>query len=72
MLFDSDRFTPEDGFDLRSALQGATQAEHSEVEELVRRARPGYLVVSDGETTLDGGVYPPDDVTAATVLAGRS
>lgn len=56
--------------DLRPALLGATRAARSQVEELVRRVHPGYRVVAEDETTLDGGVYPPDDVTAATVLAG--
>lgn len=56
--------------DLRPALLGATRAALSEVEELVRQVHPGYLVEPDDETTLDGGVYPPDDVTNATVVAG--
>ena len=56
--------------DLRPALLGATRAACSEVEEFVRQAHPGYLVEPDDDTTLDGGVYPPDDVTNATVLAG--
>jgi hypothetical protein len=56
--------------DLRPALLGATRAARSEVEELVRQVHLGYLVEPDDDTTLDGGVYPPDDVTNATVLAG--
>ena len=57
--------------DIRPALSGATRAARSEVEELVRQVHPGYLVEPDDDgTTLDDGVYPPDDVTNATVLAG--
>lgn len=56
--------------DLRPALRGATRAERSEVETPVRRVLPGYAVAPDGDGTLLDWVYPPDDMTYATVLAG--
>jgi hypothetical protein len=56
--------------DLRPALLGATRSEPGEVEELVRQMHPGYLVTPADDGTLSGNVYPPDDVTYATVLAG--
>lgn len=55
--------------DVRPDLLGATRADRAEVERVVWHVHPGYLVEPDGETTLDD-VYPLDDVTNATVLAG--
>ncbi|TCN26345.1 hypothetical protein EV644_1631 [Kribbella orskensis] len=57
--------------DIRPALLGATPAERAETEALVRRIHPGYGVVpvDNGPTLLDC-VYPPDDITYATTLAG--
>lgn len=56
--------------DLRPALRGATRAERSEVETLVRRVHPDHAVAPAADGTLLDGVYPPDDMTYATVLAG--
>lgn len=56
--------------DLRSALLGATRSERTKVEGLVRQIYPGYLVASVGDGTLSDDLYPPDDITYATVLAG--
>lgn len=56
--------------DIRPALLGATRAERSEAEELVRQVHPGYLVEPADESTLFDDVYPPDDLTYAAVLAG--
>lgn len=56
--------------DIRPALLGATRSERSEVEELVHEIHPGYLVGSADDGTLRDGLYPPDDITYATVLAG--
>jgi hypothetical protein len=56
--------------DLRPALLGATRSERAEVERLVRQHYPGYLVASADDGTLSDDLYPPDDITYATVLAG--
>jgi hypothetical protein len=56
--------------DIRPALLGATRSERGEAEELIRRVHPGYEVAAAGEGTLWEDVYPPDDITYATVLAG--
>ncbi|WP_329239283.1 hypothetical protein OG417_37355 [Actinoallomurus sp. NBC_01490] len=56
--------------DLRSALRGATRAERSEVEPLVRRVHPDHAVAPAGDGTLLDRIHPPDDMTYATVLAG--
>jgi hypothetical protein len=56
--------------DLRPALLGATRSERAEVERLVRQLYPGYLVASADDGTLSDDLYPPDDITYATVLAG--
>lgn len=55
--------------DLRPALLGAMRASLSEVKELVGQVFPGYQVEPEGDATLDD-IYPPDDITNATVLAG--
>lgn len=56
--------------DLRPALYGATRSELSETETLVRQIHPGRVVEPFGESTLFDGIYPPDDITYATKLAG--
>jgi hypothetical protein len=56
--------------DVRHALLGATRSERTEVERLVREIHPGYLVESADDGTLLDHIYPPDDMTYATVLAG--
>src|SRR6202044_1038621 len=56
--------------DIRPALLGATRSERGEVEGLVREIYPGYLVTSADDGTLSDDLYPPDDVTYATMLAG--
>jgi len=56
--------------DLRPALLGATRSERAEVERLVRQLYPGYLVASADDGRLSDDLYPPDDITYATVLAG--
>src|SRR5690348_3981402 len=56
--------------DVRPALLGATRSDRAEVEELVRQVHPGYLVTAAGDGTLSDGLYPPDDITYAAVLAG--
>ncbi|MGX7674322.1 DUF6928 family protein [Plantactinospora sp. DSM 117369] len=56
--------------DLLPALLGATSCDPAEAEEVVRRAHPGYEVTRVGDGTLFDGLYPPDDITYATVLAG--
>lgn len=53
------------------ALAG-THSEQAEAEELVRQVLPGYSVAPVGEGTLMDWVYPPDDITCATVLAGAA
>jgi hypothetical protein len=56
--------------DIRPALLGATRSERTDVEGLFRQIHPGYLVASAGDGTLSDDLYPPDDITDATVLAG--
>ncbi|MGC4899369.1 DUF6928 family protein [Micromonospora echinospora] len=56
--------------DIRPALRGARQSERADAEALVRRVHPGYVVEPADDDTLLDGVYPPDGVTYATVLAG--
>jgi hypothetical protein len=56
--------------DLRPAMRAATRSERTEVERLVRRIHPGYLVESADDGTLFDDLYPPDDITYATVLPG--
>jgi len=56
--------------DLRPALRAAMHSERAEVERLVRRTHPGYLVESADDGTLFDDLYPPDDITYATVLPG--
>lgn len=56
--------------DLRPALRAATRSLRSEVEGLVRQIHPGYLVASADDGTLLDNLYPPDDITYATMLAG--
>lgn len=56
--------------DLRPALLGATRPERGKVEGLVRQIYPGYLVASADDGNLLDDVYPPDDFTYATLLAG--
>ncbi|GAA1288463.1 hypothetical protein Psi02_71280 [Planotetraspora silvatica] len=56
--------------DIRPALLGATRSERAETEALVRQVHPGYAVAPAEDGTLWDSVYPPDDVTYATVLAG--
>lgn len=56
--------------DVREALRGAAPAERGEVEALLRRVHPAYAIEPDGDTTLFDDVYPPDDVTHATVVRG--
>jgi hypothetical protein len=56
--------------DIRPALLGATQSDRDEAEGLVRELFPGYEVAAAGATTLWDGVYPGDDITHVTALAG--
>jgi hypothetical protein len=56
--------------DIRPALLGATRCERSEAEEAVRRIHPGYEVAAAEDSSLLEDVYPADDITYATVLAG--
>ncbi|NJP33588.1 DUF6928 family protein [Micromonospora thermarum] len=56
--------------DIRPALLGATRSERAETEALVSRVHPGYLVEPADSSTLFEVVYPPDDLTYATTLAG--
>ncbi len=56
--------------DLRPALLGASRSDLAEAEQLVRQTLPGYDVTPIGEGTLSGDIYPADDVTYASVLAG--
>jgi hypothetical protein len=56
--------------DIRPALLGATRLERTDVEGLVCQIHPGYLVASADDGTLSDDLYPPDDITYATVLAG--
>jgi hypothetical protein len=57
--------------DLIPALLGATRSERGEAEDLVRVVFPGYDVsLVDDEGRLFNDVYPRDDITYATVLAG--
>ncbi|MFI7614995.1 DUF6928 family protein [Nonomuraea terrae] len=56
--------------DIRLALSGAARSEGSDTEALVRQVHPGHAVVPAQDGTLWDCVYPPDDVTYATALAG--
>lgn len=56
--------------DIRPALLGASRSERSETEALVRRVHPGYVVEAVDDGSLFEDVYPPDDITYATKLAG--
>ncbi|RAY15357.1 hypothetical protein DPM19_11685 [Actinomadura craniellae] len=56
--------------DIRPALLGATRSQRDETEMLVRRIHPGYRVEPVEDGTLWDYVYPPDDITYATKLAG--
>jgi hypothetical protein len=56
--------------DIRPALSSAARSERGEVEGLVREIHPGYLVASADDGTLGDDLYPQDDITYATVLAG--
>ena len=56
--------------DIRPALRGAGRSARAEVEALIRRVHPGHVVEPADDDTLLDGVYPPDGVTYATVLAG--
>jgi hypothetical protein len=56
--------------DIRPALLGATRSPRSEAEMLVRQVHPGYDVEPAKDGTLVDYIYPPDDITYATKLAG--
>ncbi|XVQ10570.1 DUF6928 family protein [Spirillospora sp. CA-255316] len=56
--------------DLRPALLGASRPERAEVASLVGRLHPTHLVEPADDSTLSDCVYPPDDFTYATALAG--
>jgi hypothetical protein len=56
--------------DIRPALRGATRSDRAETEALVRQVHPGYVVTLADESTLFDDIYPPDDITYATVLSG--
>ncbi|WP_307849199.1 hypothetical protein [Micromonospora sp. U56] len=56
--------------DIRPALLGATRSDRAETEALVRQVHPGYVVEPADDGTLFEDIYPPDDLTYATVLAG--
>jgi len=58
--------------DIRPVLARATRSARAETEALVRQVFPGYAVVAADGTGLGDGVYPPDDVTYATVLPGAA
>jgi Family of unknown function (DUF6928) len=51
-------------------LLGATRSRRAETEVRVHRIHPGYLVAPADDGTLWDCVYPPDDMTYATALAG--
>ncbi|WP_373293545.1 DUF6928 family protein [Micromonospora fulviviridis] len=55
---------------VRPALRGAARSELAETEALVRQVHPGYVVEPVDDGTLFEHVYPPDDITYATKLAG--
>ncbi|MEO3743774.1 hypothetical protein [Plantactinospora sp. B5E13] len=56
--------------DIRSVLRAATLCARDEAEALVRRVHPDHRVTPHDNETLYEGIYPPDGVTYATVLAG--
>lgn len=56
--------------DLRPALLGAVRPDPAEVAELLRELHPGYEVTPIGEGSLGDYVYPPEDTSYATILAG--
>ncbi|MEU4221078.1 DUF6928 family protein [Actinoplanes sp. NPDC026623] len=56
--------------DLRPALRGAVGADPAEVLDLVRGMHIGYEVTPIGDGLLGEDVYPPDDTSYATALAG--
>jgi hypothetical protein len=56
--------------DIRPALHGATRSERAETEALVSQIHPGYVIQPADDGTLFDDLYPPDDVTYATVMAG--
>ena len=55
---------------LHEALRGANGAPRPDVEALVRRVHPGYVVVPAEDGSLGDDTYPADDVTYATLLDG--
>ncbi|MEV0135317.1 hypothetical protein AB0H83_43560 [Dactylosporangium sp. NPDC050688] len=56
--------------ELRPSLRGAVRSDPAEVIDLVRGLHPGYEVTAIGDGSLGDDVYPPDDTSYATVLAG--
>lgn len=56
--------------DLPPALRGAVRADPAEVLALVRGMHPAYEVTPIGDGCLGEDIYPPDDISYATVLAG--
>ncbi|MEH0844719.1 hypothetical protein V6U81_20245 [Micromonospora sp. CPCC 205711] len=56
--------------DVRPALLETARSERLETEALVRQVHPGCVVEPTDDGTLFDDIYPPDDITYATVLAG--
>jgi hypothetical protein len=56
--------------DLRPTLSGAVRSDPAEVIDRVRQLHPGYEVTPIGDGSLGDDIYPPDDTSYATVLAG--
>jgi hypothetical protein len=56
--------------DIRPALLAATRSGRAETERLVRQVHPRRAIEPADDGTLWNDIYPPDDVTYATTLAG--
>lgn len=56
--------------DIREALREANRAPRPDVEALVHRLHPGYVVASAGDGALYEDTYPAEDITYATLLDG--
>ncbi|GIJ50546.1 hypothetical protein Val02_74320 [Virgisporangium aliadipatigenens] len=56
--------------ELRTALREVVEADPAEVLALVRGIHPGYDVAPIADGALGRNIYPPDDTSYATVLAG--
>lgn len=56
--------------DIRPALRAAARGDQCQAEALIRAVHDGYSIEPIGDGTLFDDVYPPDDITYATVLPG--